>query len=70
MNKTTRNKELSEVISKVLEKVQEENRCLKNEVEEFHRFGRFKGEGFRQLWQGPGDWQGRQLQRMCSGEET
>ena len=49
VNKTARNKELSEVISKVLEKVQEENRCLKNEMEEFHRLGRFKGEGFRPI---------------------
>ena len=49
MNKTTRNKELNEVISKVLKKVQEENRCLKNEVEEFHRLGKFKGEGFRPI---------------------
>ncbi len=49
INKAVREKELKEIINKMVGKVQEKGRCLVDEVEEYHRVGKFTGEGHRPI---------------------
>ncbi len=49
INKAVREKELKEMVNKVMGKVQEKGRRLVNEVEEYHRVGKFTGEVHRPI---------------------